>query len=243
LIHPADLTAWLHSYSAFVARYTYLAQLLHVEMFTIGSELSSLEGLTVYWQNLAAWVHRHYSGLRTYMAAGVAAFKITWWSSVDFIALSPYYSLSNASLQLMPSVSQLVYIWRHAYLPTLYNLSLKYHRPVLFAEIGYCSVKGTTWRPWNAYSNPYPASEQAQSDAYNALLQATQGQSWLRGIVWWHWDTPTAPLVDRGFSMRDKMAECVIGQYWSPASLGVPSPADRVRDVCVANYAPSAAGT
>src|SRR5205085_5984565 len=128
-----------------------------------------------YLQNLAAWVHRYYWGLRSYMAAGIAAFEITWWGSVDFISKSPYYSLSNAALHPMPKVANLVSVWRYSILPSLYTLYRKFNRPVLFGEIGYCSIQGATSSPWEHRTNTLPASQLAQADAYDALLQATSG--------------------------------------------------------------------
>ena len=236
---PTSMSAWFRSYNTMITHYTYLAQQLRVELFSIGSELDSLQYRTYNWQQMFAWVDRHYSGLRTYMSTGVQVFTNAWWGSLDLISLSPYYSLSNNAVDVSPSISQLVYVWKHGYLPKLYTLSRQYHRSVLFAEIGYCSVLGATAHPSYAYSSAQPVSQQAQANAYIALLDGIRGASWLRGVIWWHWDTPNAAVVNREFSMRDKAAECVIAHYWSRQSLGV-GVIEAREDVCLVNHAAAA---
>ena len=211
-IQPSNVDAFFSSYSAMVQHYVKLANQMRVEMLAIGSELTSLQGYTAKWRSLGAWTNNHYRGVTTYMATAPMVFEIPWWDAVDMISVSPYYSLSRAAI---PSVSDMVRSWRQSYLPPLANLSKRFHRPILFDEIGYASVEYTAHKPAVSFREGHPPSELAQANAYRALLQAMAGQSWLRGVFWWHWGDPRARGFRTSYLMRDKQAECVLTNYWS----------------------------
>jgi hypothetical protein len=169
------------------------------------------------------------------MATGNSVYYIPWLGGLDIISLSPYYSLSSWS-DPDPPVNQLVWTWQHAYLPRLYSLFTKFHRRLLFSEIGYTSAVGTTVQPAQTFRYHTAESQVAQANAYMALLRVLQQSPWLRGAVWWHWDKLGNPVLDRGYSPRDKMAECVVGHYWSPQSLGLRAPVDTTADACLVNH-------
>ena len=234
-IKPTNVAAWFHSYNAMITHYVVLANALKVEILSIGSELYSLQGYTANWQHLALWVNLHYPGLTTYMATGNSVFYIPWLGGLDIISLSPYYSLSSWS-NPDPPVNQLVYTWQHAYLPRLYSLFAKFHRRLLFSEIGYTSAVGTTVHPAQTFRYDTPESQSAQANAYMALLRVLSISPWIRGAVWWHWDQVKNAVIDRGFSPRDKAAECVIGHYWGPPSTRVGPPVDTTADACLLNH-------
>src|SRR4051794_32570991 len=191
-IKPTNVAAWFHSYNAMITHYVVLANSVKAEILSIGSELYSMQGYTTNWQHLALWVNKHYPGLTTYMATGNSVFHISWLGSLDIISLSPYYSLSSWS-NPDPPVSQLVYTWKHAYLPSLYNLYRQFHRRLLFSEIGYVAAVGATVSPAQTFRYDTKPSQNAQANAYISLLQAIQPARWIRGAVWWHWDQVRNP--------------------------------------------------
>jgi hypothetical protein len=233
-IAPANPLTWWHYYNAMITHYTNVANAVHAEILAIGSELVSMQGYSAQWEHLALWVNAHYHGLTTYMSTGNGIFPIVWLGYLDIISTSAYYSLSSDK---KPKVEQMRYVWNNVYLPKLQTLYTKFHKRILINEIGYASVLMTAAHPAIAYQADQPVSQQAQANAYQALLQAEVGKSWLRGLVWWHWDKLNAKTaVDRGYSMRDKKAECVIAHYWSPQHPSLPNPADTTADVCLANH-------
>lgn len=210
VIRPSNVATFFASYTAMVKHYVNLANRLDVEIVAIGSELTSMQGYTSSWRSLAAWTNAHYKGLTTYMSTAPTTPTIPWWDSLDVISISPYYSLSNARI---PTVSEMAATWRRSYLPSLANLSQKFHRPVLFDEIGYASVEYTAYKPAVADRGSRKVSQQAQANAYQALLEATRGQTWLRGVVWWHWGLPDKG-ARTGYLIRDKKAERVLRSFW-----------------------------
>jgi hypothetical protein len=210
-IRPSNVQSWFASYALMLKHYVTLANKLQIEIFAIGSELTSMQGYTANWRALAAWTNAHYGGMTTYMATAPTTTSIPWWDSLDVISISPYFSLSKARV---PSVSEMVTAWRRSYLPDLARLSAKFHRSMLFDEIGYASVEYTAYKPAVPFAGHPAESAQAQANAYQALLVATSGQTWLRGVVWWFWGLPFhSPR--KGYIIRDKKAECVLASYWS----------------------------
>ena len=218
-IKPTNVAAWFASYGKMIQHYMTIAKANHVEVFSIGSELNSMNVYTPQWQALAKQANSGYAGLTTYMTTPLEMLKVKWWASLDLISGSPYYSLSGKP---GASVSSMVYVWQHSALPQLKSLSTKFRRPLLMAEIGYASVVGAAVRPAWGDRLGKTASETEQANAYRALLiSAVRGtESWMRGIIWWNYAFSKLPsAIDRSFTFRDKKAECVIADRWSPHSL------------------------
>ena len=46
-------------------------------------------------------------------------------------------------------------------------------------------------------------------------------QPWLRGIIFFRWSEPVIAPVDKSYSPRDKLAECVIAAHWAAADAPV----------------------
>lgn len=208
---PDNLGEFFKNYRAMMNHYAEFAQANDVELLTIGSEYSALDGYAARWVRIAREVRARYSGLITYMAVTQHISTITWWRAVDFIGVSPYYPLSYAA---RPTESELLATWKRRWFPFVRNISVTYNRPVLFNELGYLSALGATAHPWESKTNQ-PASQQVQANAYAAVLDGADSQPWLRGIIFFKWSPPTATPVDKTFSPRDKLAECVMAQHWA----------------------------
>ncbi len=208
---PTNVNAFFNSYRTMMDHYATLAQANNVELLSIGSEYASLERYTSQWALVAKEARARFGGLTTYMATTQDLFTIPWWKSVDYIGVSPYYPMSYAP---RPTYAEAVASWTKHWFPKIRRISVKYNRPILFNEIGYLSALGAGARPYQP-TTTQPASEQVQADLYRALLDAADSQSWLRGIVFFHWTAPVAAPVDRTYSPRDKLAECVIAEHWA----------------------------
>jgi arabinogalactan endo-1,4-beta-galactosidase len=164
---------------------------------------------------------------------------INWWSSVDLIGVSPYYSLSSAPI---PAVGALEYAWVHNWLPFLKNISDTYQRPVLMDEIGYASQLQAAYNPATAWQRKHKAkpSQKAQENAYRALLDVSSApaqQPWLRGVMWFGWDKVRNPVRDKSYLPRDKTAECAIASSWGTASVRGTRGASGIPDACIATHA------
>jgi hypothetical protein len=64
----------------------------------------------------------------------------------------------------------------------------RYHRPVIFTEVGFPSLEGANRRPWDD-SRCDRISFQAQVDCYQAIFRAFYNQPWFEGMYWWKIET------------------------------------------------------
>lgn len=209
--YPTNVSQFFNSYRSMMDHYAELAESNGVELLTVGSEYSSLEHYGSQWRHVVSDVRQRFSGLTTYMAVTQSIAKVKWWGALDFIGVSPYYTLSGA---LQPTYDEMRATWLNRWMPFVHSISLKFNRPVLFNEIGYLSALGTTTAPYKS-SSKQPVSQQIQADAYAALLDAATTQPWLRGVIFFRWSPPVVTAIDRSYSPRDKLAECVMAQHWA----------------------------
>lgn len=224
-IWPSNVSQWFTSYTKMIDKWAQVAQDHGAEIFSIGSELEHTQQYTRQWRKVAGSVRGIYHGTTTYMAdsntVGIRKYyglDVKFWNSVDLIGQSPYYSLTAAKT---PSVAQLQRIWRQQYLPAERRLSRRWHRPILFDEIGYESVDGAAHDPYQ-HSSGSP-NQQAQANAYQALIDVTHGLKYIRGVVFFTWTRASVPAVDTSYTPAGKKAECVMAMSWSQASSGTPT--------------------
>jgi hypothetical protein len=217
-ITPPQPVTWFTNYRAILRPYERLAEELKVELFTVGSELYALQqpAFVPHWNGVVTEARTLFKGKLTYQSSSGdnAAQNMTWWNLVDFIGVSPYYSLSPKS---NPPVNELVNTWKWSYLPSLKATSQKFNnKKVLFAEIGYTNNSLTAWKPAKIWDLSQGAlSPFAQANAYEALLQATSELTWFAGVQWFHWG-PAGDGTRVDYNPRNKPAECVIAIWWSP---------------------------
>jgi hypothetical protein len=221
-IEPNNMAEWWSAYTSMIDHYGKLAGKEKVDLFSIGSEYAALQKYKSNWLTIISHLRHQdgYHGLTTYMSTTGAGFPdLDWWGNVDLLSVSPYWSLSPARI---PDVKQLVRAWRNQYLPVLKTLYNTYHKPVLMDEIGYPNQDYSAYHPAVAWQNHSAApNEQAQANAYEALLQVSSlpvYRSWMRGVVWFYWGGTHYNRHDTSYSPQGKMAECVLAKYWAARS-------------------------
>lgn len=202
---------WFESYTAFIVHYAVLAAENEVEQFVVGTELAGTSHREDDWRDVVDQVRNVYDGALTYAALDSEAADIEWWDALDLIGVDVYYVLSNAP---SPSRNQLERGWQ-PYLRELANLAGKWDMPIVFTEIGYTSVAGTTTRPWDwNLSGPLDLKEQAL--AYQTALEVTADMPWFAGMYWWYWDPDleVGGPRDRGYTPSCKPAGEVLREWY-----------------------------
>ncbi len=215
---PGDVDHWFASYTTMIDRWAEIAQAYGAEMFAVGTEYQSLEQYTAQWEAVIKSVRAIYSGELTYMSTAANFWHVKFWNAVDDIGVSPYWSLSR---QAVPSVPTLMRAWKHKFLPRLKKFSARWHRPILFDELGYESIQGAAFEPFK-HPNGTP-SEQAQANAYQAAINVVDAKPWLRGVIFFTWGPPVVPNIDTSYNPAGKLAECVMAKSWSSDSSGLPA--------------------
>lgn len=197
-LRPRSVQAWFASYEALLGTYVDMAQLTGVEVFTIGVELSSLERHQTQWSNLIAAFRGRYSGELTYASnRGVSAHMP--WHELDFISVDAFYELM---VEHDASVADMVDAY-HGYQIEIEQAKEKYKMPVVFAEIGTTSQRGSFRRPWQ-WNHRTPVDHAAQARFFTASCEVWRDS--LVGLYWWKMRLvpPEDPQTDRGFYFQGK---------------------------------------
>jgi len=228
-IRPANRDAFFESYARFVTRHADLAETLHVDAFSIGSELISLEskmpGDVPWWRRIAKTVRGRFSGRLTYSSNWDHYEEVGVWDELDFVGLTAYYSLTKDP---QANVEQLVEAWKPVK-ETLRRFSDKVRRPLVFTEVGYAALRGINTDPWN-YKMDEPIDLAVQVRCYEAFGRAFADADFLAGAYFFDWFDDGGPQ-DTGYTPRGKPAETVLRSWLaSSAKRGVP-PLDPARPV------------
>ncbi len=205
---------WWSCYRAFALYYARLAERAQCDQYCIGTELVQMT--TAHpdeWRALITQLRKEYRGPLTYAAHWEHELdEIPFWDMLDFIGVSAYYPLAAPE---HASVDQLVAAWK-PHRKRLQTVADRFHRPVLFLEVGYRAVSGCHLTPWT-YTGGQP-DPQAQARAYEALFRAFASSGWWKGTYFWKTFTDPEFADARGdgkdFSFRGLPAEQVVGAWY-----------------------------
>ena len=104
--------------------------------------------------------------------------------------------------------------WR-PHLNEIDRLHRRHGLPVLFTEIGYRSISGTTIDPSN-FTVLRPLDLTEQTEAYEALFRVFWDRSWFTGLYLWNWlpnHGRAGGVGDDDYTPQNKPAEQVV-QTW-----------------------------
>jgi hypothetical protein len=227
-IEPNDWEKWWQNYTKVMVHYAKLAQDTNCAAYTIGCEMISTEDFDSHWRSTIAEIRKNYKGALVYNTNHGREEKINWWDAVDIIGISAYYPVGTTKIAAAlaedtknvdnnSSVEQMKKNWAPIR-DRLKALSLKWNRPIFFAEIGVRSTKGSSAMPWEYYNDwPYDADEQARY--YQAALETFWQEKWFVGFAWWAWDCWLYPKEhashNKGFSPYAKPAEQIVTDWYS----------------------------
>ena len=211
---------WFQTYRTNMLRYARMAELTGVELFCIGTELSSsIKKQPEQWVLLISEIRSIYSGKLTYAANWYDEYEyVSFWDKLDYIGIQGYFPLTEVN---NPDLETIKKGWK-PHITTLEAFSKEHNKPILFTEVGYKSEASATIKPWewgNALSVLYrKKSERTQRLAYEALFQQLWHLDWFAGIYIWEWDIRSKKgdtYQDLNFSPRFKEAENVIAKWFS----------------------------
>ncbi len=215
--NEAKRAKWFESYAEFILEQAAIAESTGTEIFAVGTELVGMSKYKEDWVGLIAKVKKTYSGKLTYAAEGMNATKIEFWPVLDYIGIDAYFPLADKE---NPTVEELVEGWEK-YEPVLRELSAKYDKPVLFTEIGYKSVEGSTIKPWE-WNGEGKTSQKEQANALRATHKSFTGSQYLAGIFIWKYFTDMQsyekPNVEKGFTPYKKLGEKVLTDWFNSSA-------------------------
>jgi hypothetical protein len=208
---------WQDSYRTFILDWARLADSLRVEILCIGTEFKITQRKrSDYWRHLVGEVRAVYDGELTYSANWDSYEDCVIWDLVDYIGISAYFPLSD---DVTPAVKDLQTEWRPI-VRQLSRFSSKYDRPILFTEYGYMSVDGPAGKAWiiEKERDKRAINQQAQANAYDALLSVFIDREWWAGGFLWKFfpnDEGHEGYPEKDYSPQDKLAARVIAKWYA----------------------------
>jgi hypothetical protein len=228
---PTDVDAWFRNYTAFLLHYAAMAAANHVEMFNIGCELDTMVGPRYrnQWLRIIRSVREVYHGPIVYAHGWPGVNEVSFLDAVDYIGVDAYDPLSDAR---EPTVPELRAGWTtissnpwvasvshfHSPMQNYRALWQRYHKPIIFTELGYKSVAGAARRPgdwkWDG-----AVDLQVQERAYQAFFEVWSRQTtWVKGAFLWNWEPVVHPEHSenglKGYTPQNKPAALVITHWY-----------------------------
>lgn len=217
-----DWRLWFENYERFILHYARMAEREHVEILCIGVELArTMKEREPDWRTLIDRVRQVYHGPLTYAANWWGEYdEIHIWDALDYVGINAFFPLSEDS---SPDLATLRTGARRV-ADQVELVHLATGRPVIFTEVGYKSVRGSTVRPWEWTRRFEPAVDtNLQSRAYRAVLEALWERPWFCGMYWWKWHSDMAHggPTDGDFTPRRKPAEGILSEWYRRTPTGL----------------------
>lgn len=207
---PRDRAALLASYTARLVELAGLAARQGVELLSVGSELSTLDGDRPAWAEVVAAVRAVYPGPLTYSGNWDHYRQVAIYDLLDYAGLCGYFRLSQGG---DASDEELALSWARLR-GELAALSARLGRPILFTEVGYLSQRGASAWPWNEGARePVDLADQERCYAAFASVWSDAPPSLLAGVYFWNWYGWGGPQ-SRGYTPRGKPAERIIRRFF-----------------------------
>ena len=225
LIEPggdAEWARWAEAYRAFVLAWAEVAERGGAEMLSVGVELRSwVTGpRAATFAAIVRDVRAVYSGLITYSANWDDVEETLILSELDLIGVNAFYPLTEVPGASRPELA----LGALRVAEGLERIARAHGKPVLLTEVGYTTREDPALRPWewpDGMTN-VRVDEQAQADAFGAILGPMLDARWCAGFfVWRLYADPddVSQEAEWGFSPRGKLAELVLRDaftaYWA----------------------------
>lgn len=207
----ADETAWrrfFDGYRGFIVDQARFAERWRVPLFAIGLEYEATTSREAEWRKIIAEVRRVYSGKITYSANWDTLDRVTFWDAVDLIGVQAYFPLSQ---EPYPTTAVIQQGWQ-APLARLRELSARYDKPVLLAEIGYDVSADAAKEPWQSRSRDTPENRALQQRLMEVALERLEKEPFIAGMFWWKWMPGSRSHDD--FSMHHPGVKDVVRKAW-----------------------------
>jgi hypothetical protein len=204
---------WADAYRDFVLAWARVARESQVELFSVGVELRSwvTSSHAQSFFDVIRAVRDVYPGPLTYAANWDDAETTPLWSALDVIGINAFYPLAERSGATLPDLLAKSTQLRG----DVAQLAARWHKGVLFTEIGYTARPDPALRPWEWPEDlgDVRYAPFAQADAYAALLAPFIDEDWFLGFFVWRFyadpfDASQEP--EWGFSPLYKPAEAVL---------------------------------
>jgi len=208
-----DWKEWFAKYTDYIMYYAEMAQKEKVELYCVGTELSTTDLTKGYmWKELIAKVRTKYSGALTYAAHWDTYADIRFWEDLDYVGVNAYFPLTE---KMDPTYEELKAGW-DKWVAEMEEFQKQVNKPIIFPESGCNSCDGAAIRPWE-HSPRREVNLLLQENYYKVLFDVFYGKEWFYGMYWWYWGTSPnmGGKYNRGFTPQNKPSEDVVKEWYA----------------------------
>jgi hypothetical protein len=206
-IKPLDWDEWFNSYRDMIKHFAYIAEDGHVDVLVVGSELVSTQDKYNQWVRTISAVRQIYKGQLTYSANWDNYMQVPFWNHLDLISMNSYWALGKDK---NASVEEIMKNWRAIQRDVL-AFAQKQGKPLLFSEVGWCSLGNAASEPWDyTRTGDFDVDLELQKRLYEGFFRAWYGNPALGGFMIWNWEPGDGGEKDKGYTPENKPAEKVL---------------------------------
>jgi len=215
----AAMRVFAQSYRRFVLAWADVARAHEVEMLSVGVELRSWLTSARATEDARALVHdvrAKYPGILTYSANWDDVDEVVILRDIDVIGINAFYPLADKAGasrdELLAGGARVG--------AKIQALAAGWGKPVIFTEVGYTTRPDPAVRPWEwpDTMKGVKVDEEAQADAYRAILAGVIGEPTFGGFfVWRQFADPNDVSQEAawGFPFRGKLSEMLVREAFA----------------------------
>ncbi len=210
-LKPTSWEEWFDSYRDMLTHFSWIAEGNGVDVLVIGSELVSSESQTDQWRKTINHVRGIYKGRLTYSANWDHYAGIGFWDQLDLVGMNSYYKLGKNN---RVTIEEIAANWREIQ-EALFAFQTKVGKPLLFLEVGWCSLANAAHEPWDYTKAEEPIDLDLQKRLYEGFFSTWWGERRLGGFMVWEWTPGDGGRGDRGYTPENKPAESVVKEWFA----------------------------
>jgi hypothetical protein len=211
-IKPDYWPDWFDSYRSMLLHFAWICEQNKVDVMSVGSELVSSEKEKQEWTRTIEAVRGVFHGQLTYSANWDHYTSVPFWNQLDLIGMNSYYTLGEDK---NVSVDEIVRRWRDIQ-KDLLSFQKRIGKPLLFLEVGWCSLTNAAKEPWNYPDESAQIDDDLQKRLYEGFFRAWYREPGLGGFVIWEWtcgDGGAAKAGPDGKEPTEEEAEALLRGY------------------------------
>lgn len=210
-IKPESWDDWWDSYRDMIIHFAWIAEQHKADILSVGSELVSAEPKAEQWRRTIHQVRGVFSGKLTYSANWDHYNSIPFWSQLDFIGLNSYWNLGDHHNHKV-SLAKIKENWADIQ-QDLMDFRKKIGRPILFTEVGWCSMTNAADEPWDYTKTSEDLDLDLQKRLYEGFFESWHGNPHLGGFMVWEWPPDQGGMKNKGYIPKGKPAETVLREW------------------------------
>lgn len=210
-IKPKDWDTWWDSYRNMILHFAWIAQSHKVDVMSVGSELVSTEDKREQWSRTIKEVRQVFTGRLTYSANWDHYTSIPFWNQLDLIGLNSYWKLGSNN---KVTVAEIKENWAEIQ-DDLIRFKKKTAKPILFTEVGWCSLANAAHEPWDYTKTGEDLDLDLQKRLYEGFFESWYGNPNLGGFMIWEWPPDQGGAKNKGYIPKGKPAEAVLREWFA----------------------------